>query len=87
MLYAACISLEMAHTTNFSDLQDFCIQLGNNTLPCLLKGKNLNNRSEQRMAEMVVAIGESLEQEILHHAQQSPYFSVIIDEATDIIVL
>ena len=35
---------------------------------------------------MVAAIGESLEQEILHHAQQSPYFSVIIDEATDISV-
>ena len=42
------IKKEMAHTTNFSDLQDFCILLGNDTLPRLLKGKNLNNRSEQR---------------------------------------
>ena len=77
---------EIAHTTNFADLQDLCIQLGNETLPRLLKGKHLTNRSEQRMAEMVAAIGESLEQQILQQVSKSPYYSIIIDEATDISV-
>ncbi len=47
---------EIPHTNNFADLQDHCIQLGNDTLPRLPKVKNLNNRSEQRMAEMITAI-------------------------------
>ncbi len=74
---------ELPHSTNFADLQDLCIMLGNETLPRLLKAKNLNNRSEQRIAEMVEAIGESIECEILEEARKSP---LIFDEATDISV-
>ena len=38
------------------------------------------------MAGMVKAIGASLEEQFLHEVQASPYYSIIIDEATDISV-
>ncbi len=77
---------EIAHTTNFAELQALCMQLGNTTLPLLRKGKNLNYLSKQTMGEMVAAIGVALEMDILQEICQSPYFSIIIDEATDISV-
>ena len=43
-------------------------------------------KSEQSMAEMVEAIGVSLEEQFLCEVQASPYYSIIIDEATDISV-
>lgn len=48
---------EIAHTTNFSELQSLCILLGNTTLPRLRKAINLNYLSKQTMGEMVSAIG------------------------------
>ena len=77
---------EIAHTTNFEELQSLCILLGNKTLPTLQKAKNLNYLSKQTMGEMVAAIGFALEAEILDKVRSSKYFSIIIDEATDISV-
>ena len=77
---------EIAHTTNFAELQSLCILLGNETLPTLQKAKNLNYLSKQTMGEMVAAIGLALEAEILDEVRSSKYFSIIIDEATDISV-
>ncbi len=77
---------EIAHTTNFADLKALCVLLGNETLLFLTKGANLNYQSEQTMAEMVEAIGVSLEEQILLDVSASPYFSIIIDKATDISV-
>lgn len=77
---------EIAHTTNFAELQSLCILLGNETLPTLQKAKNLNYLSKQTMGEMVAAIGLALEAEILDEVKSSKYFSIIIDEATDISV-
>ena len=74
---------EIAHT-NFADLENLCILLGNDRLSRLQKGKNLNNHSEQLMAEMVAAIGKSLEVQILEEIRLSKDFSFIINEATDI---
>ena len=39
------------------------------------------NSEQQSMAEMVEAIGVSLEEQLLHDVQASPYYSIIIDEA------
>ena len=77
---------EIAHTTTFKGLKDLCELLGNDTLQRLPKAKNLNYESEMTMNEMVRAIGLSLEEEILLEARASPYFSLILDEATDISV-
>ena len=77
---------EIAHTTNFAELQALCVLLGNTTLPTLQKAKNLNYLSKQTMGEMVAAIGLALEADILKQVRSSPYYSIIIDEATDISV-
>ena len=48
---------EIAHTTNFASLKELCMLLGNDSLPLLRTGANVNYNSEQAMAEMVEAIG------------------------------
>ena len=63
---------EIAHTTTFKNVEDLCELLWNDTLKKLRKAKNLNYESEITMNEMVRAIGM--------------YYSVILDEATDISV-
>ena len=78
---------EVPHTTLFSSLRDFCILLGNTTLPELDKAKNLNYRSKQVIAEMVKAIGQSLEKQLVCEVAKSHYYSLTLDEATDISVL
>ena len=78
---------EIAHTTNFAELQALCVFLGNTTLPMLQKARNLNYLSKQTMGEMVAAIGLALESDILKQIHSSPFFSIIIDEATDISVI
>ena len=78
---------EIAHTTNFAaSLKELCMLIGNDSLPLLQNGANVNYNSEQAMAEMVEAIGVSLEEQFLREVQASPYYSIIIDEATDISV-
>ena len=75
---------EVPYTTLFSPLLELGIILGNASLPLLNKAKNLNYRSEQTKAEMLAAIGKSLEEELLNEVAKSPYFSIVFDEATDI---
>ena len=75
---------EVPYTTLFSPLLELGITLGNASLPLLNKAKNLNYRSEQTKAEMLAAIGKSLEEELLNEVAKSPYFSIVFDEATDI---
>ena len=77
---------EIAYTTTFKHLKDLCELLWNDTLKRLCKAKNLNYESEMTMNEMVRAIGISLEIAILLEVKTSQYYSVILDEATDISV-
>ena len=62
---------EIAHTTNFASLKEVCMLLGNDSLPLLRKGANVNYNFEQAMAEMVEAIGVSLEEQFLRKVQAS----------------
>jgi len=77
---------EMVHTTNVSSWRELCALLGNETLPVLKKSANTNYESEQTMGEIVEAIGLTLEEEILREVSDSPFYSVTLDEATDISV-
>ena len=77
---------EIPHTTNSVDLKELCIQLANITFPDLVKGKNAYYQSESIIAEMVEAIGVTLEEKELEDIKKSPYYSLIMDEATDILV-
>ena len=60
--------------------------LGNESLPLLNKTKNMTYRSGQIKGEIIVAIGYCIEQQLLRDVVNSPYFSIIIDEATDVLV-
>ena len=77
---------EIPHTTNFKDIKKLCIMLGNETLPNLHKSGNTNYEFGQIMDEIIDAIGSVLEEEILCKVVASPFFSIIIDESTDISV-
>lgn len=68
---------EIAHTTNFSELQSLCILLGNTTLLLLRKAKSLNYLPKQTMGEMVAAIGLAVEAKILNEVRESKFFSII----------
>ena len=70
----------------FSPILDLCVILGNDTLPMLDKAKNLNYRSEQIKAEILTCIGSSLEEQLLEKVARSSYYSIVIDESTDITV-
>ena len=70
----------------FCPLLDVCVLLGNTTLPLLNKAKNLNYRSEQIKAEFLTCIGSSLEEQLIENLRKSPYYSIVIDESTDISV-
>lgn len=76
---------EIAHS-HFTSLLDFCVLMGNDTLPMLEKARNLNYRSEQTKAEILTCIGSALEEDLLERVSKSPYYSIIFDEATDITV-
>ncbi|XP_011409071.1 PREDICTED: zinc finger protein 862-like, partial [Amphimedon queenslandica] len=76
---------ETPHTTNFVPLHSLCVQLGNTTLPrLLLEGKNRTYPSEQTMKEMMEAIGSAIEEFLLKNICASPFYSIILDESTDL---
>ena len=52
----------------------------------LKKSGNTNYESEQIMGEIVEVIGITLEEEIISEVNKSPFYSIILDEATDISV-
>ena len=56
------------------------------SITLLKKSGNTNYESEQTMGEIVEAIRVTLEEEILCEVKNSPFHSVILDEATDISV-
>ena len=77
----------MLHTTNFGPLRSLCIQLGNQSLIRLAEsGSNRTYMSEQTMNEMVSAIGMVIEDSLLVDVRESPYYAIVVDDATDISV-
>ena len=77
---------EVPHTTNFSSLKELCVLLGNTTLPRLAVSKNMTYQSEQSMQEILQAISSCLEEEALRKVCASPYYSIVVDESTDLSV-
>ena len=76
---------EIPHTTNFVPLRELCIQLGNSSLAHLvLEGKNRTYTFEQSMQEMMEAIGFTIEKDLLQKLCASPFYSVVLDESTDL---
>ena len=74
---------EISHTINYLPFGNFCIQLGNNTLPRLQEAKNCTYTSEQTMNDILCAIAAAIEESLLKKICASPYYSVVLDESTD----
>ena len=60
-----------------------CIWAMSLYIPMLNKAENMTYRSEHIKGEMIAPIGCCIEQQMLRDVVNSPYFSIIIDEATD----
>lgn len=75
---------EILHTTNLGPIRDLCIRLGNGTLPRLQDGRNRTYGSEQSMQEMLQAISFAIEEDLLQNICASPFYSIVLDEATDL---
>ena len=78
---------ELPHTTNFSSLVDFCINMGCSYLKELHRGGNASYRSEQVVSEFLFCLSESIKEEVLLKMKNSPTISLMIDESTDVAVL
>ena len=75
---------EIARTTHFQSLRQLCMDFGNESLQRLTKARNKTYASEQSMQEMLAAISRSLEMSVVKAVAESPYYSIVIDESTDL---
>lgn len=77
---------EIAHTTNFLPLIELSKSLGATYLEDMNIGGNAKYTSERFMQESIQALAEILSQAIIQSLQASPFFSLCIDETTDVSV-
>ncbi|RXM32724.1 Zinc finger protein 862 [Acipenser ruthenus] len=71
-------------TTKFASLLDMMQGLGLSYLSHLNKGGNANYTSEKITWEMVKVLSDVPRHHILHTLHSSPYFSILVDEMTDV---
>ena len=77
---------EIAHTTNFIPLCELGKSLGALYLEDLNRGGNAHYTSERFKQELVQALAETVSKPIQEHLRASPFFSLCIDETTDVSV-
>ena len=75
---------EIAHTTNFVSILELGKSLGAIYLKDISVGGNAQYTSERFVQEVIQALGETICSPILSNVCQSPFFSVCIDETTDV---
>ena len=77
---------EIPHTTNFLPLVELCKSLGATYLADIVVGGNAKYSSERFMQEIIQALAEVVSKNIIIALQASPFFSLCIDETTDMSV-
>ena len=77
---------EIAYTTNILPLIELCKSLGATYLEDMNIGGNAKYTSERFMQDSIQAIAEIISQDIIQSLQSSPFFSLCIDETTDVSV-
>lgn len=77
---------EIAHTTNFIPLCELGKSLGALYLQDLQRGGNAHYTSERFKQELVQALAETVAKPIRESIRRSPFFSLCIDETTDVSV-
>jgi hypothetical protein len=80
-LYWLC-NEEIAHTSKFSKLLDLVDLL--DVLLHLNKGGNAHYRSHRSISEFLTLISSSISSSNLYELNDSPFFSLMIDETTDL---
>ena len=86
-MYVFLTKREIAHSTNFGPLLELAKSLGVPYLQDLQLGGNAQYTSERFIQEVVQALGDAITDPIILSIQQSPFFSVCIDETTDVSVI
>ena len=77
---------EIAHTTNFVPLCELGKSLGELYLQDLQQGGNAHYTSERFKQELVEALGETVAKPIQENLRKSAFYSLCIDETTDVSV-
>ena len=77
---------EVPHTTNFVPLCELGKSLGALYLEDLHKSGNAHYTSERFKQELVQALAETIAKPVQEHLRASPFFSLCIDETTDVSV-
>lgn len=81
------VKSEIPHTTNYNSLLKAVQHMGCDKLKHLNQGDNAKYTSQRIIQEFLQIIGSSLEQQQLQNLHLSPFFSLMIDETTDVSVL
>ena len=78
---------EVTHTTKYESLVDLAISLGCMYLEELSVSARANCRSGQIVTKFIELLSLVIEKDIIAKMKPSPYFSLMIDESTDMAVL
>ena len=77
------------HTTNYKGLIELVLDCGAPYLAQFLENgsKHVTYRSTKSMIEFVAAISTWIHESLLNHLRKAPYYSVMLDECTDVTVV
>ncbi|XP_041377598.1 zinc finger protein 862-like [Gigantopelta aegis] len=77
---------EIPHTTNFIPLTEHTMEMGCEYLKDIQIGGNAKYTSMRIIQEMVAILGRQVQQEVFDEVRQANYFSLMLDETTDVSV-
>jgi hypothetical protein len=83
LMYFLCKE-ELPHSTIFNNLVCLVKDLGVDVLSFLDKGGNAKYTSERHMQELVLVFGKTVWEPIRQDLLSSPFYSVMVDETTDV---
>ena len=78
---------EIPHTTKYSSLVDAVQFMGCEHFKLLHRSENAKYKSERIIQEFVQVVSDQIKQKQLQQVSSSPFYSVMIDESTDVAIL
>ena len=81
------VKSEIPHTTNYNSLLKTVQFIGCKKLKHLYQGENAKYTSQHVIQEFLQTLGSQIEEQQLQEVKKSPWFSLMIDESTDVAVL
>lgn len=83
VLYMLCKE-EIPHTTKFGPVLDVVQHVGGDILKTLNKGANQKYTSMRHISDLVTIFYEVIWEKIAEEVRSSPFYSVMVDETTDV---